>query len=183
MKTKDLIFISIFAAITAVCAQISIYTPFSPVPVTLQVLAVFLSGAILGSRLGVTSQLVYILLGSIGLPVFSGFSGGPQVILGLYGGYIIGFPIASFVIGKLINLYKGKSFTIQIIVNCFSMLIGLIIIYVFGIAQYSLLSNVDIVNSIVILVVPFVIPDLLKLSIAAVLAYYVRNALIRAKMI
>ncbi|EOD00057.1 biotin transporter BioY [Caldisalinibacter kiritimatiensis] len=183
MSTRDLVYASIFTAITATCAQIFIYTPFSPVPITLQVLAVFLSGAILGSKLGLISQLVYILLGTIGVPVFAGFKGGLHIIVGLYGGYITAFPIASFVIGILVNLYKGKSPIKNIAVNIFAMAIGLMIIYIFGVCQYSLLSNVGFIEAIPILIIPFVIPDLIKLAIGGFIAPILKRSLKKADLI
>ena len=87
MKTKSMILVALFAAITSVLALLpAIPLPFSPVPITFQVIGIFLAGAILGPRLGFLSQLVYLLLGSIGLPVFAGGSAGFSVILGPTGG-------------------------------------------------------------------------------------------------
>jgi biotin transport system substrate-specific component len=183
MSTRNLVFASIFTAITAVCAQIFIQTPFSPVPVTLQTLAVFLAGAILGDKLGAISQLVYVLLGTIGIPVFSGLSGGLNIVIGIYGGYIIAFPIAAYIIGRISHIYKGKSMITSVAINIVSMLIGLFIIYLFGVLQYSLLTNVNIKNSALLLAVPFIIPDLMKLGIAAFISHIVKRSLIKVGII
>src|SRR5215216_5325541 len=90
---------ALMAAVTAVAAQITIPLPFSPVPFTLQVLAVILSGLLLGPRHGALAQAIYILVGAVGAPVFAGFSGGLGVILGPTGGYIVSYPIAAALAG------------------------------------------------------------------------------------
>ena len=77
------------AAVTAVTAQITIPLPFSPVPFTLQVLAVILSGLLIGPRYGALSQAIYVLIGAIGVPVFASFSGGLGIVLGPTGGYLL----------------------------------------------------------------------------------------------
>lgn len=183
MKTKDLILAAMFAALTAVCAQISVPTPFSPVPVTLQVLSVFLSGIILGGRLGAISQLVYLALGAVGVPVFANLSGGAQKLIGVTGGYLLSYPIASYLIGKVSALYKGKSVHSTMVVYGFSMSIGLAIIYLLGSFQFAVLNSMTIQQSLKLTVIPFIIPDLIKLGISIPLAYSVKNTLLKAKVI
>ena len=90
---------ALMAAVTAVAAQITIPLPFSPVPFTLQVLAVILSGLLLGPRHGALSQVVYVLVGAVGVPVFAQFSGGLGVVLGPTGGYILSYPLAAAIAG------------------------------------------------------------------------------------
>src|SRR5918912_1625773 len=87
------------AAVTAVAAQIAIPLPFSPVPFTLQVLAVVLSGLLLRSRYGALAQAIYVLVGAVGVPVFAQFSGGLGVVLGPTGGYLLSYPVAAAVAG------------------------------------------------------------------------------------
>jgi len=93
----------VFALITAALAQIAFRLPFTPVPVTLQVLGVVLSGMILGSRLGALAQLQYVSAGLAGAPVFAHFTGGPAVLLDPSGGYIPGFILGAFVTGLLVE--------------------------------------------------------------------------------
>ena len=97
LKTKELVICSIFASLTAILTQISI--PLPAVPLTMQVFAVALCGLVLGKRLGFISQIIYVLLGTIGLPVFAQFSGGIGIILGPTGGFILSFPIIAFIVG------------------------------------------------------------------------------------
>ncbi|KUK16848.1 biotin transporter BioY, partial [Thermococcus sibiricus] len=97
MEAREITYAALFAALTAVGAQIAI--PLGTVPITLQVLFVLLSGLILGAKLGFLSQIVYLFMGAIGLPVFANFSGGLAYIYGPTGGYLISFPLAAFLAG------------------------------------------------------------------------------------
>lgn len=105
-----MIFAALFAALTAAVAWFKIPLPFTPVPITLQTLAVLLSGAMLGSYYGALSMMIYIGVGAIGLPVFAGGSSGIGVLLGPTGGYLLSYPVASFVIGKMLEKKKLNSF-------------------------------------------------------------------------
>ncbi len=107
-RTLDLVYIAVFAVLMAVCAWIS--TPKTPisVPFTLQTFAVFAALVILGGRRGFWAVVVYLLMGLVGLPVFSGFQGGPGVLLGTTGGYIIGF-IGSALVYWLVTAKLGNA--------------------------------------------------------------------------
>jgi biotin transport system substrate-specific component len=91
----------VFAALTAIGAWIFIPLPVTPVPITLQVFFVLLSGAVLGARLGALSQTIYVLMGLVGLPVFASAESGPAVLVGPTGGYLIGFIIGSYLTGTV----------------------------------------------------------------------------------
>ena len=93
-----------FAVLTALAAQVKFYTPFTPVPFTLQVFPVLLAGAFLGKYYGGASQLIYLSMGLAELPVFANWRGGYVVLLGPTGGYIVGFVFAAYVVGHLIHL-------------------------------------------------------------------------------
>ena len=101
---------ALFAGITAVCAQIAFPVPFSPVPFTGQTLAVALAATVLGAKYGVLSMILYILLGAVGVRVFAEFSGGLHVLAGPTGGFIFGFIIAAYVIGKMIEWREKPGF-------------------------------------------------------------------------
>lgn len=96
--------------ITALSAQLVIFLPFTPVPITGQTFAVLLSGGLLGSRLGMSSQLLYLFEGAIGLPFFAKASGGIAIFIGPTAGYLLGFPIAAFIVGYLVERGWNKSF-------------------------------------------------------------------------
>ena len=109
-KLKGMVFAALFAALTAAVAWFKIPLPFTPVPITLQTLVVLLSGAMLGAYYGSLSMIIYLILGAIGLPVFAGGASGIGVLFGPTGGYLFSYPVATFVIGKLLEKKKLNSF-------------------------------------------------------------------------
>ncbi len=179
MTLKEMILISIFAALTAIFAQIIVPLPVGPVPITLQVLAVCLASAILGSRLAIFSQLIYISLGLIGMPVFSGGAAGPAQIMGPTGGYIIGFLPAAFVIGKIVERkpYPTSANTLL------AMLCGLSIIYSLGMLQLALVTGITVKAAFISGVIPFLGMDLIKIVLGATVACSVRTVLIKQKLL
>lgn len=101
IKSNQLLWVITFTFLTFIGAQIAI--PVQPVPFTLQTMFVILAGAFLGARYGFLSQCIYILLGALGLPVFSGFSFGVVKLFGPTGGYLLSFPFAAFLVGSIIE--------------------------------------------------------------------------------
>lgn len=162
MKTRDLVLIALFAALTAIGAQIAI--PVKPVPFTFQLFFVLLSGALLGSLRGGLSQLVYLGLGVIGLPVFAGGTSGVGVLVGPSGGYLIGFVVAAFVVGAICDVVRSFVGTL------IAMVLGVFIIYMFGLAQLMMVTKLAFVPALSAGVFPFIPFDLLKAAIAAGLA-------------
>lgn len=164
----DIVYIAMFTAIITVCAQISVPLGII-VPFTLQTLGIFVAAAMLGTKRGVLSVIVYILLGLVGLPVFAGFSGGISVLFGPTGGYIIGFVFTALVTGFITNKF-GKKIWILIV----SMIIGLLLCYVFGTAWFIILYNMqgkamNLATALSYCVIPFLIADCLKIIVASVL--------------
>ncbi|MEG0107533.1 MAG: biotin transporter BioY [Lachnospiraceae bacterium] len=162
--TKELILIAMFAALTAVTSQISIPLPFTPIPINLATLSVFLAGGLLGSKNGATSQIIYVLLGAVGLPVFAGFTGGLGRIVGPTGGYIIGYVVAALVIGQLLSRLPKNIWS-----NVISMIGGLSCCYILGTAWFMLLTKTGMMESLTLCVVPFLLGDFLKIILAAFL--------------
>lgn len=175
MKTKDLILVALFAALTAAGGWIKIPLPFSPVPVTLQVFFVILSGVVLGSVLGGLSQVVYVALGAFGLPVFAGGTGGFGALVGPTGGYLVGFIVAAFVIGKLVEL-KGEESESSIVWGLFSMIVGIIVIYLIGFVQLSVVAKLSLQKAFMVGVLPFIAVDLLKAIVASIVAVKLKAA-------
>lgn len=144
IKTKDMILTALFAALTAVGAFISI--PIGNIPVTLQTFFTALAAVILGSRLGMLSQIVYVLIGLIGIPVFAGFTGGFSSIMHPSFGYLIGFIPAAYVIGKISEAStKIKSNSDKLyknfIILFLSIIIGYAVIYAIGIPYLYFVLN------------------------------------------
>jgi len=162
LSSLDVALITLFAALTAVGAYIQIPLPL--VPFTLQTLFTYLAGAVLGSRRGALSQLAYVLMGIVGLPVFAGGKAGFGVLIGLTGGYLIGFIAGAFVIGKMCEAKQHAGF----VWTLFSMLVGTAIIYAFGVLQLTyLVGNLE--TAITVGILPFLIGDAIKMVIATYL--------------
>jgi len=135
---KKMALSALFASLTAVSAYISI--PISYIPVTMQTFIVLLSGILLGSGAGALSQIIYILLGLIGMPVFSGFNGGIQSVLKPSFGFLIGFILASFVTGKMLYADNKNNFSYR---NIFlASLTGSMVIYMTGLPYMYFILNV-----------------------------------------
>ena len=174
MKTIDLVYIAIFAVLIAICSWISI--PLT-VPITLQTFGVFMAVGVLGGKRGTLAVLVYILLGAIGIPVFSGFTGGIGIILNTTGGYIVGFLFSALAMWGIESLFGRKP-----IVRIISMVVGLLICYALGTAWFMVvyLRSTGTVSLMTVLgwcVFPFIIPDLVKIALAFILSDRLRRLL------
>ncbi len=162
----NLIYIAMFAAVIAICAQLQIP---AAVPFTLQTLGVFVAGGLLGSRRAVLSVLVYILIGLIGVPVFSGFTGGAGVLFGLTGGYIIGFIFTALIVGLMTEKLEKKLWVLAL-----SMMLGLFACYIFGTIWFLTVYNmnmgtISLGGALMMCVVPYLPFDALKIAAAVVL--------------
>lgn len=166
-KTFDMVYIAVFAVLMAICSWISIPTM---VPFTLQTFAVFLAVGVLGGKRGSMAVLIYILLGAVGVPVFAGFQGGINVILGSTGGYIIGFIFSALLMWGMEKLLGKKTWVLAV-----SMVLGLIVCYAIGTVWFMVVygRNSGAVGLGTVLgwcVIPFIIPDLIKIVLALVLS-------------
>jgi len=169
LSIRGMIYASVFGAVTAAGAYMMI--PLPPVPITLQTLFLSLAGALLGGRLAALSQVVYLLIGLIGLPVFAGGKAGLGVLLGPTGGYLIGFIAGAYVIGKLVEIRQGPRFIWLV----FSMVIGTVVIYLFGVIQLILIARFSVDKAVTVGVLPFLVGDTLKIAVAALIAVKVRG--------
>ena len=166
-KVKNITFTAFFAALIAVCSYISL--PIMTVPITLQTFAVFSALLFAGGKNGTLSIAVYILLGAVGAPVFSGFRGGVSALFGLTGGYIIGFLLMG-----LVFLLSEKLFGNNLTVRVVSLMAGLIVCYAFGTGWFIFIYNmsgeiIGLKGALGLCVFPFMIPDMIKLICAIVL--------------
>jgi len=164
MNIRQMTLISLFAALTAVGGFISI--PLYPVPLTLQTLFTLLAAMTMGSVMGASSQIIYILLGIIGLPVFAGFKAGIGILFGTTGGFLFGFIISAYVIGKIVELKKEKNIFYYFLAG----IIGTIILYIIGITQLSLVTGIGIKKAIIVGMLPFLPGDILKIIAASFIA-------------
>ena len=146
----------IFAALTGVCAVISI--PFGPVPINMAHIAIFLSAWFLTPGLSFITQIIYILLGLVGLPVFSGFSAGLGHILGPTGGFIMAYPVVACLSSYIFKMKKLKG-AVRIILG---LLIGWLLEYLVGTAYYSVITSTQPTVALTVCVVPFILGDVCK---------------------
>ncbi len=158
--------VAFFAALTALTARVAISLPFTPVPITLQVLAVLLSGLVLGGRGGAASQVAYLAAIAAGLPLSARGVGGPAAFLGPTGGYLLAFVPAAFVVG----LIAGKpeaAFLRRLIAG----LVGVLLIYLGGTTWLAVWLGGDWVRAWKLGVAPFLSVDLMKAVVAAAVAH------------
>ncbi len=167
---RSMVYASLFGALTAIGAFIVI--PMQPVPFTLQTFFTGLSGALLGGRTGALSQVVYVILGCIGLPVFAGGKAGLGVLFGPTGGYLIGFIAGAFVIGKIV---EARAEAGTLLWTAMAILAGDLLIYTIGTLQLAVIAHLSALKAILIGAVPFVLPELLKLLAVTVLASKIRE--------
>jgi biotin transport system substrate-specific component len=169
-------YIALFAVLMAICAWISIPMPWG-ISFTLQTFAVPLAVAVLGGKRGTLAVVVYVLLGAVGVPVFSGFRGGIGVLLMSTGGYIVGFLFIALIMWGMEALLGRK-----IWVLASSMVLGLIVCYAFGTAWFMVVyardtAAIGVATALGWCVIPYVIPDLVKLALALLVGDRLRGIL------
>ncbi|MGG1664283.1 biotin transporter BioY [Brevibacillus sp. NRS-1366] len=175
-RLRWLLLSAIFAAIMAVLSQITI--PLPMIPITGQTLAVGLTATILGSRYGTLALIIYVLLGAVGLPVFTEASGGLQILVGKTGGYIFGFILTAYVTGLFL---EKTSFTLKnaIIAN----IIGMFITLTFGSIQLKFVLDIPWDKAIAFGATPFLVVGVIKAVLASLIGIKVRERLIATRLL
>ena len=173
-KTLSMVYIALSAVLIALCSWVSIP---AAVPFTLQTFAVLCVLSLLGGKRGVLAVLLYLLLGAIGLPVFSGFGAGVGALLGPTGGYILGFVVCALLYWLVSALTRGRAWG-----RVVGLLLGLCGCYAFGTAWfvrvYSAANGpLALGTALSWCVLPFILPDLAKLALALLVARRLRGAL------
>ncbi|HEX6104676.1 MAG TPA: biotin transporter BioY [Gemmatimonadales bacterium] len=151
--------VALGALVVALAAQVAVPVPLSPVPMTLQPLAVLVVGAALGARAGAAALILYLVLGLLGLPVFAGGAAGPARLLGPTGGYLLAFPVAAGLCGYLVGRLPTLGRTLL------ATAAGMVVIHLGGVAQLALLGG-DPALAFRVGFVPFLTGDLLKIGLA-----------------
>jgi biotin transport system substrate-specific component len=170
---RKLTLCALFTAIIAVLAQVAVPLPFSPVPLTGQVIGVMLAAVLLGSRAGVLTIIAYLLLGAAGAPVFSMARGGFHMLTGPTGGYLWGFIPAAYFAGRITEKVKEPS----LCRTTTAMLVALVCIYACGGLQLGMIMRYNFNQVALTGIIPFLPLDLLKIGLAALLAGHVEKAL------
>ena len=176
LRTVDIAYIGLFAALIAVCAQIAV--PMT-VSFTMQTFAVFCALATLGGKGGTISILIYIVLGAVGVPVFAGFTGGIGILFGTTGGYIIGF-LFTGLLYWLITHFFGEKLPVMIL----ALVLGLAVCYAFGTAWFMIVyaknsGSVGLLTALGWCVFPFILPDCVKMALAILIGKRLPKRLIQ----
>lgn len=172
--TVFLILCGLFAALTAILSQIILPLPFTPVPINLATLSVLLSGGLLGARWGFFSQVVYILVGACGLPVFAGFSGGLHAVAGPTGGYIVGYAVAAFLAGFLMYGRCAAPVSKTLLRPILAMIAATLACYLLGTVWFMYQTHTGLMASLIACVFPFLPGDALKIAAAVLLVRTLR---------
>lgn len=162
-RTRDAALVLSAALLTAACAQISIPLPGDPVPITGQTFAVLLTGAALGANRGAAGQLLYLAMGIVGLPFYADGAHGVDVIFGATGGYLVAFPIAAWVTGKLAEARYDR--TPWKALPAFT--IGSLIVFAIGVPWLAVSADISLAKAIELGFVPFIPGGIVKAVLAA----------------
>ena len=167
---------SLMAALMCVLGPMSI--PIGPVPVSLTSFVIYLTVFLLGSKLSVVSCLVYLALGVVGFPVFSGFQGGLQKLAGPTGGYLIGFILMAFISGIVLEKANRKA-----VLTVLGMFAATLIDYLFGTAWFVFQMKCGVWYALTVCVFPFIVFDIIKIVIATLIGQTLRTALQKSGLI
>ena len=163
IRTKQMVLIALMTAVTCVLGPLSIPLPFSPVPISLTNFAIFLAIFVLGMKNGTISFIIYLLLGAVGVPVFSSFRGGFQVLAGPTGGYLIGFIFLALIMGFALEHFDRK-----LVPTIIGMIIGMAVCYAFGTVWLAKLLSLSFKEGLMMGVIPYLAGDVAKIIIAAI---------------
>ena len=172
-KLRWTVLASLMAALAAVGSYI--YVPVGPVPIVLTTLFVLLSGLLLGSRWGLISMAIYLLVGAIGMPVFAGGRGGFPHFFGPTGGYLFGYALSAWVTGVVSERSRGL-----LVVEVLAVTAGSVSIYLVGVPWLKVVTQISWTKALMLGMAPFLIGDALKASVALILARAVRPILKRS---
>ncbi len=173
LSVRKMAVTAVMAAVICVLGPLSI--PIGPVPVSLTNLAIYIAVYVLGAFQGTLSLLIYLLIGLAGLPVFSGFAGGPEKLFGPTGGYLIGFIPLAVISGLLVERYAEKR-----LISFFALVLGTAVCYAFGTLWLSYQSGLDLRAALFAGVIPFIPVDLVKVVLVTGFGPRVRKRLLQA---
>ena len=172
LSTRKLVLIALMTAITCIFAPMAIPIPVSPVPISLTNLVIMISIYVLGFKDATISYIVYLLLGLVGLPVFSGFTGGLGKLAGPTGGYMIGFIFLALIAGLFVDKFPKNR-----ILAVVGMLIGMAITYIFGTEWLAIQLKMSFVAALSVGVIPYLAGDAVKIIIAIIVGPVLRSRL------
>lgn len=166
LKIKDMTYIALVAAVMCVIAPITIPLPFTPIPISMATFVVYITTIIIGKKRAVISILIYLLIGAVGVPVFSGYSGGVQKIASPTGGYLIGYIFCAFVIGWFVEKFENKMYMYAV-----GVAVGTLTCYTVGTVWLSYQAQLTFTEALIMGVIPYIPLDVLKMIIAVAVGY------------
>ena len=170
MKTRDMVLTAVFAAVISVISPFVI--PIGPIPLSLATFAIYLAGASLNWKYSTLAVIVYVALGAIGIPVFSGFEGGFQKLIGPTGGFLIGYILCALTIGLIIHKHAKKKWLYPV-----AMVAGTVVLYAFGTAWFMYSLQYTMAAALMACVVPFLLGDAIKIILASIIAPQLRKVI------
>lgn len=173
IRTSTITMIALMTAVTCVLGPLSI--PIGPVPISFTNLAIYLTVILLGLKMGTVSYLIYLLIGLVGVPVFSSFTGGPGKLFGPTGGYLIGFIFMALITGFFVEKFSGK-----IPMYFLGMVLGTAVTYAFGTAWLAYQAGMGFKAALATGVIPFIPGDVAKMVIAALIGPVIKKQIVRA---
>lgn len=174
LRTKDLVLTALMAAVLCIVSPWSIN--IGPIPFSFSLFAIYLTMYLLGARLGTLSVLLYLLIGLLGLPVFSNFTGGPQKLFGPTGGFLIGYLPMALLIGLFLDHTQKEHITFRhTLLRILAVFACTWVLYLFGTIWYMFFSGTGFLAALSVTVLPFVLIDLVKNILAAVLGPAIRK--------
>jgi biotin transport system substrate-specific component len=177
-KTKKLTLTALMAAIICVLGPLSVPLPSSPVPISLTMVGIYLAVYAVGMGGGTSAYLVYLLLGLVGLPVFSGFTGGAGKLFGATGGYLIGFIFTGLISGFFIDRWWKNR-----VISAVGMILGIAVAYVFGTVWLAYMAGMTFAQALATGVIPYVGFDLVKIIVLVIVGPELKKVLIRANLV
>ena len=163
ISIREIVLIALMTAVLCVISPFQIIIPVSIVPVSLATFGIYLIVYVMGLKKGLISVVLYVLLGFVGLPVFTGFSGGVIKVLGPTGGYIIGYVFLALIEGIFVDRFN------EIWIKALGMIIGTIVLYIFGTLWLSYQSKMTFAETLYVAVIPFIFGDIIKMVVAILL--------------
>ncbi|MEE8886816.1 MAG: biotin transporter BioY [Eubacteriales bacterium] len=175
-KTRNLVFCALMAAVMCVLSPFAV--PVGPVPITLATLVLYFMIYIIGWKRSIISTAIYILLGIVGLPVFSGGNAGPGVIAGPTGGFIIGYIPMIVVMGILMEKHRTNSLKDHVLCMIY-MIIGTVVLYAVGLVWFMIMMQSDFATAFAACCAPFIVNDLIKMALAMIFGPMLHSRLAR----
>lgn len=171
-SVRSMVFMAIFAALICIAGPISVPVPGGMVPISLGTFAIYLTGALLGGKRGAISVAVYIMLGAVGLPVFTNFMGGFAKLLGTTGGYIVGYIPLVLITGIFSDMPSKKHWTMPV-----GMVLGTAVMYTSAVVWCMIITGSPLGVAVTNCVLPFLIGDTIKIVLTYVIAVPLKSRL------